>query len=165
MRFRKLRIAWSVAWGVVAVLLIVLWVRSYDRGYRFWEQQAGIEAGIGAEGGTVFCWRMDRSADGHADFPWTFTKWNAGRFPRQFVFEHSTFGTATQCPTWVLLIMVAAAGSTAWVRRFSLRTLLIVTTLVAVVLGLIVWATNSVKLNTLGGPTRIVNEHGRLIEK
>ena len=29
MRFRKLRIAWSVAWGVVAVLLIVLWVRSY----------------------------------------------------------------------------------------------------------------------------------------
>src|SRR5262245_63247163 len=29
MRFRKLRIAWSVAWGVVAVLLIVLWMRSY----------------------------------------------------------------------------------------------------------------------------------------
>src|SRR5256885_1076167 len=29
MRFRKLRIAWSVLWGSVAVLLIVLWVRSY----------------------------------------------------------------------------------------------------------------------------------------
>src|SRR5262245_41811296 len=29
MRFRKLRIAWSVVWGVVAVLLVVLWVRSY----------------------------------------------------------------------------------------------------------------------------------------
>ena len=29
MKFRKLRIAWSVAWGVVAVLLCVLWVRSY----------------------------------------------------------------------------------------------------------------------------------------
>jgi hypothetical protein len=28
-RFRKLRIAWSVAWGLAAVLLIVLWVRSY----------------------------------------------------------------------------------------------------------------------------------------
>ena len=28
-RFRKLRIVWSVAWGVVAVLLCVLWVRSY----------------------------------------------------------------------------------------------------------------------------------------
>src|SRR5262245_28187686 len=29
MRFRKLRIAWSVGWGLLAVLLIVLWVRSY----------------------------------------------------------------------------------------------------------------------------------------
>jgi hypothetical protein len=28
-RFRKLRIAWSVAWGIAAVLLIVLWVRSH----------------------------------------------------------------------------------------------------------------------------------------
>ena len=32
MRFRKLRIAWSVAWGVWRVLLIVLWVRSYWMG-------------------------------------------------------------------------------------------------------------------------------------
>src|SRR5262245_26259149 len=29
MKFRKLRIAWSVAWGVVALLLAGLWVRSY----------------------------------------------------------------------------------------------------------------------------------------
>ena len=29
MRFRKLRIAWSVVWGIACVLLIVLWVRSY----------------------------------------------------------------------------------------------------------------------------------------
>src|SRR5262245_43262799 len=29
MRYRKLRIAWSVFWGAVAVLLLVLWVRSF----------------------------------------------------------------------------------------------------------------------------------------
>src|SRR5690242_16490104 len=29
MRFRKLRIAWSVFWGIACVPLIVLWVRSY----------------------------------------------------------------------------------------------------------------------------------------
>src|SRR5690349_16513123 len=29
MKYRKLRLAWSVAWGVVAVLLCILWVRSY----------------------------------------------------------------------------------------------------------------------------------------
>src|SRR5690348_9197803 len=31
MKYRDLRIAWSVLWGVVAVLLILLWVRSYSR--------------------------------------------------------------------------------------------------------------------------------------
>jgi hypothetical protein len=29
MTYRKLRIAWSVAWGIVAALLVTLWVRSY----------------------------------------------------------------------------------------------------------------------------------------
>src|SRR5262245_56414702 len=29
MKYRKLRIAWSVAWGLLAVLVCVLWVRSY----------------------------------------------------------------------------------------------------------------------------------------
>ncbi len=36
MRFRKLRIAWSVFWGLAAVLLVVLWVRSY-----WWVDQLG----------------------------------------------------------------------------------------------------------------------------
>jgi hypothetical protein len=31
MKHRKLRIAWSVAWGLAAVLLVALWVRSYRR--------------------------------------------------------------------------------------------------------------------------------------
>src|SRR4051795_6039764 len=31
MRFRKLRIAWSVVWCLACVLLIALWVRSYRR--------------------------------------------------------------------------------------------------------------------------------------
>ena len=29
MKHRKLRIAWSVAWGILALTLIALWVRSY----------------------------------------------------------------------------------------------------------------------------------------
>src|SRR5689334_21565687 len=31
MKYRKLRIAWSVVWGLAAVLLIALWVRSEHR--------------------------------------------------------------------------------------------------------------------------------------
>ena len=140
MKYRKLRIAWSVGWGIIAVSLIVLWVRSYDHAYRFWGQRASIEAGVEAQGGTVSCWRMDRSTISQADFSWAFDKWYAGRYPRQFLFEHSTFGFAIRCPTWVLLVMVAAAGCSAWVPRFSLRTLLIGMTVVAVLFGLIAWA-------------------------
>src|SRR6266480_1420576 len=31
MRFRNLRIAWSIFWGLLTLLLIVLWARSYWR--------------------------------------------------------------------------------------------------------------------------------------
>src|SRR5262245_33385774 len=34
---RGLRIAWSVCWGILCVLLVVLWVRSYNQGnYLYW---------------------------------------------------------------------------------------------------------------------------------
>lgn len=44
-------------------------------------------------------------------------------------------------PHWFAAILLAAAGGLSWFRfRFTLRTLLIATTLVAVVLGLVVYA-------------------------
>ncbi len=43
MKHRKLRIAWSVAWGIAAVLLIVLWAHSYA-----WHQD-----GLWLHGGNV----------------------------------------------------------------------------------------------------------------
>ena len=47
-------------------------------------------------------------------------------------------------PYWLAVLLVGMSASLPWLsllpKRFSLRTLLIATTLVAVVLGLIVWA-------------------------
>ncbi len=46
-------------------------------------------------------------------------------------------------PHWIVALVAALVGALPWalkIRRFSLRTLLIATTLVAVVLGLAVWA-------------------------
>src|SRR3954449_8237078 len=40
MRFRKLRITWSVLWGLACVLLIVLWVRSY------WWKDFAVSGGV-----------------------------------------------------------------------------------------------------------------------
>ena len=69
----------------------------------------------------------------------------AKRIP--FAFKVSTSGitgstfTAIGLPHWFALVVVALLATSPWLSyRFSLRTLLIATTLVAVVLGLIVWS-------------------------
>jgi hypothetical protein len=116
MRFRKLRIAWSVGCAIACVLLIALWVRSYSA----------------------------------PDVWHTFA-----RFPNSPTYYYNSFqgrlriGTpktweagAISISHWIYILCFAALAVLPWIRqlrwRFSLRTLLIATTLVAVVLGLIV---------------------------
>ncbi len=150
MRFRKLRITWTVFCGIACVLLIALWVRSYDTkdmiaGHT--SQTRGICA-YSVEG-----W-LDVSAttvrDTSRNYGWhvTIGELDPGYhkptlwrhvFPN---FEGSTFrsGFHYQIPYWFLIstsFIFAPVPRLRW--RFSLRTLLIATTLVAVALGLIVW--------------------------
>jgi hypothetical protein len=156
MRFRKLRIAWSVFWGLAALLLIVLCVRSY-----WWCDILAIypssrSFGLGSvQGELVYT---------STTFPFTFgpqPQWTA----------HSQYITATMgfplmrdgqpvnttmgfgwfsdvhwlyvfVPHGLPIFATVAAALTPWIirtHRFSLRTLLIATTLIAVILGLIVY--------------------------
>jgi hypothetical protein len=151
MTFRKLRIAWSVAWGVVALLLCVLWVRSY-----WW-----VEMRFGpAVGERVVCYsslpgvsRLSFAisdvppwtrASADADFWWTFAvENNSVPYQSRFwgMFQLSNGAVAT--PYWFDVLFAASLATLTWLpwwsERFSLRTLLIATTLVAAVLGLIVY--------------------------
>lgn len=80
MKYRKLQIAWSVVWGLLAVLLIVLWIANYP-------------------------------GNSHV------------------------FGEY-----WMPLLIVFTLALASWVRlRFRMDSLLIATTLVAIVLGLVVY--------------------------
>jgi hypothetical protein len=145
-KFKYLRVAWSVAWGGVAVLLCVLWVRSYARSdsifYSYGKDNIGIESRQGnllpffqQYGGSRDKWRLDSRVidvsfpdSGHAPFSWH------NRLPSYF---------SAAVPHWFLSILFTALVAAVWIkwpRRFRLRTLLIATTLVAVALGLIVWA-------------------------
>jgi hypothetical protein len=55
--------------------------------------------------------------------------------------SYAAHSSGLMIPHWfAVLIFVGLASITSWSWRFSLRTLLIVTTIVAIVLGLIVWA-------------------------
>jgi hypothetical protein len=166
MRFRKLRIAWSVAWGMVAVLLCVLWVRSYQIQDDVWVEYSGPTAG---QTGNTFVhllslhgrliavprhnfsttpWRLGHNGVVH--FSMDFQD-NAGRSPSLLspqILRWSQYSrTEFHIPYWCFIVTFGVVSVIPWVRRigwrFSLRTLLIATTLVAVVLGLIVWAAKS----------------------
>jgi hypothetical protein len=149
MKFRKLRIAWSVGWGLASVLLIVLWVRSY------WLRDA-INCPIpgGLDLGSM-CGRisvshyLDSPEDSRWARNWSWSSFQVKSTPPElraapsWHYGSSRFGTYITFPIWFAVIIFAAFGVTPWVRwgrRFSLRTLLIATTIIAVVLGLIVWS-------------------------
>jgi len=143
MRLRKLRIAWSVVWGIVAVLLVVLWVRSYlfhDRvlvRYNHPGHVAGVVSAYGAiqfgEGDTPdlgerqFAVISKSARRSSIDSIGPLLKIRAASFADWYL----------AIPIWTLVVLATTAGFAPWLR-FSLRTLLIATTLVAVVLGAIV---------------------------
>jgi hypothetical protein len=160
MRFRKLRIAWSLGWGVMAVLLIVLWVRSYWWYDSFAYFPTSRSYGVGSiQGELVFAAtnfgpglssiklgpQPQWSAHSEYITPTTgFPLMRDGRpvprtmgfgwFPAVnwlYVFVPHSFPI-------VIVVAIVPAPWAPWQNRFSLRTLLIATTLVAVVLGLIV---------------------------
>ena len=147
MRFRKLRLAWSVGCGITCVVLIVLWVRSYHYFDKL-EGPIGSQRAFGIE-----------SFPGHLDFfvwrfidqpqPWSRHTYSLSELPEQGIVlpqiclgfyswdQQDYFGI--RLPYWFLSVAAAILVPAPWLRwRFSLRILLIATTLIAVVLGLIV---------------------------
>ena len=155
MKYRKLRIAWSVAWGVACLLLVALWVRSY-----WWHDVVACgftsKDGIRIDSTNGVLTLAHISVNG---FPGTFVEWKVtsiwspsqGLFPIGFTeesyagfsFEEFTDGVSLSVPYWFLVPLFAAFGTLAYtskLRRFSLRTLLIATTLVAAGLGWAIYA-------------------------
>ena len=139
MGFRKLRIAWSVFCGLACVLLVVLWVRSYT----WWDNvDSGGGHSIDSFGGRLL---IDEEI-GFSQPDWT-ASLVSGPILGSTI-EWSTFptagtitrGTGTAIPDWLLVLTSGVFAAAPWLRwHYSLRTLLIATALVAVVLGAIVW--------------------------
>ena len=147
MRFRKLRIAWTVGWGIACLLLIALWVRSYWRGDDLVvtltkTKQLELQSVNGVCIGFI-AYAPSRPIK-------TFARYRQGP-PEGFAnatLRHEVVGgdlalDIVWAAHWLVAAVFAVFSVLPWARqfRFSLRTLLIATTLVAVVLGLAVWAT------------------------
>jgi len=137
MRFRKLRIAWSALCGIACVLLIVLWVRSHNH-------FDDIGWAMAAQGKLYLSPKVDffpinekgAAVETYKHFDGKITTihvWNGKLTPRA--------GTGPVIPYWPLVLVTSLLTVAPLIRRrFSLRTLLIATTLVALVLGLVAWS-------------------------
>jgi uncharacterized membrane protein len=150
----KLRIAWSVACGLVAVLLIVVWAVSYT----FWNGLWIRYSNTPDRSLHIFTERGRLTVQ---------TRWNTGL--ASFLYEHARLTDALgQAPDddartarderfhilhwhgrpiyiirlWFTCLFASGSVILPWFHlptRFSVRTLLIGTTLVAALLGLIAW--------------------------
>ena len=142
MRFRKLRIAWSVVWGLAAVLLIALWVRSYQTCDR--TSMTSHLFGVSTEGAFIVAWtddlRYQRFFMTLMNYP-SRTSIEPQKGFLGFLSDWHSDLWYVQTPYWFLVALGVILAAAPWLpRRFTLRTLLIATTLVAVLLGLIVYA-------------------------
>lgn len=120
MEYGKLRIVWSVFWGLLTVLLLGLWMRSYC-----WTGQEVITLRYFGSKPVGLVWNSQ----------------GTGVLLVKVRQSGPPIVSEVGMPYWLslpLLIAVVVAGWLPW--QFSLRSLLITTTLVAVGLGLIVWA-------------------------
>jgi hypothetical protein len=166
MKYRKLRIAWSVVWGIAVVLVVAIWVRSYFTcdNFALGESRGSISftSFRGQLGALWFptsgimsppalfsrfdSWPIKETSvveynDGTGNplpsyFGFKFNSWISASFPSRF--------RLLVIPYWFPALVCGIVAALPWWRRltwsFSIRTLLIATTLVAIGLGLIVWA-------------------------
>lgn len=133
-------------WGIAAVLFCMLWIRSYGAATvlaKEFNQTAAVKfvSQRGFLGVVAFDPRdSPRRYDmyGYGDYDLDrFAKpsWEIRMHPKADVYGQAML------PWWVVVSIVVVPSLIApWLRwRFTLRTLLIAITLIAIVLGLIVW--------------------------
>jgi hypothetical protein len=155
MKYRKLRIALSAVCAVACLLLMALWARSYKWAEIIVRHVSTTQIRIDSGAGFVAIKFSDKTlrpkwinmyADHFVGFA---THTYATEFPasnrKTKIWGHFQFSLKHRglcVPYWFLSLSAAAAAaaSLGWLRfRFSLRTLLIGVTLIAMLLGLIVY--------------------------
>jgi hypothetical protein len=143
MRFRNLRIAFSATCLLACVLLIVLWVRSYwHRQFIFSVNKSALYTGVGSDSGIVQFSRQTLTNEEYSGSrSWSYNSVsNRLLYGDTFRWSTSKAGLLVRAPHWSLILLSAGFATLPWLRwQFTLRTLLIATTLVGVVLGIIVW--------------------------
>ena len=147
-RFRRTRIAVSVFFGMLTVALCVLWARSY------WHADSmtlvdnnHVLTRLGTGVGVFFFGSFEHQAIASLSPPdatgeWKYQQYDSVPYSlnRTWILSRNPHWIVS-VPAWFATLSSLAMAIAPWVSlQFSLRTLLLATTLVAVVLGIGVWA-------------------------
>jgi hypothetical protein len=149
---KYLRIGVTALSLTACVLLIALWVRSYFLAVSFQLRMPVVRAGAQSANGGLLMWiAVNEDEDESFWMPLKHKNvhdidlYSAATFRTVPIFSNSNlsvpavYAFGLQVPHWFMVILSVAIAFFPWMRwRFSLRTLLIATMLVAVGLGLVV---------------------------
>ena len=146
---RALRITWTAFWGIACVLLCVLWVRSYwlGDGLQIISPPLHRHLILDSTRGRIGLFAGDRLSqfwlvrwESQPITPEFIAEWRKDP-PKNLGFDIVTLGMhGIFMPVWFPVLVFAAFGILPWLSwRFSLRTLLVATTVVATVLGFGLW--------------------------
>jgi hypothetical protein len=158
MKFRKLRIAWSVACILAIEPVCWLWVGSYHAATNWPKPQieCGDFAVYSVEGRLEAINAMFVESSGVSNdsyyvpnrFQWVPYDFESESFANRLGFHFQWWSRSVwivAIPYWFLAALAGVFAAAPWMRplewRYSLRTLLIATTLVAVVLGIVSFST------------------------
>jgi hypothetical protein len=135
---RKLRIAWSVSWVLACVLLLALWVRSYS--WMDMVQLPGAKSFTSHQGQFHFNKPIVFIGTGPSPLVLPASHYGITSVPRDVPYGVNILYGGLSVRIWGVGMVVCAIGIAPWMpQRYSLRILLIDTTLVAVVLGTVAW--------------------------
>jgi hypothetical protein len=136
---QRLRIAVSVFFALVAVAFAVLWVRSYFSSCVI-AHFGSTAISFGTDPGCAFVTRLS-AFDPYGPSPksgWTYAIHKPPEAAATFRWIRTSGMIQVALPFWFLTTLAVALGAMPWIKsRFSLRTMLIVATLVIVVFGLL----------------------------
>jgi hypothetical protein len=143
LRLWRTRIAVSVFFGVLTVLLCLMWMRSFWRYDYVSHEQVDYTICVSNNGYLEFRRSRSRwfSSNKPIDATWTMGSTSAnGRFFQHLFWQDQRF-TSYILPYSYLVFATAIGAALPWLlsSRFSLRAMLIATTLVAILLALGVW--------------------------
>ena len=148
MKFRKLRVAFSLTTGLLTVLSLVLWKRSYVSVDSITHRGKNTLGIVSRSGSLCFA-----KVSGAVGTGWSFGSERLRNIESNLLphdsFELRSVGSGMWVaffPHWILAGLSGTASLLAllpWSTRYGLRALLISTTLIAAGLGLVVWLIRS----------------------